>query len=79
MVTAMPVTGVEGSPALKVSTVGVFQGTPTWDLICSMTPLAVRVWAAEAAAPARKRKPRYRSTETIVFDPAGGVEERGVG
>src|SRR5882672_342627 len=41
IVTAIPVTGVCGSPALNVSTVGAVHGTPTFDLICSITVFAV--------------------------------------
>src|SRR5437899_10041754 len=35
MVVAIPVTGVSGSPALKVSTVWSRHGTPTWPLMRS--------------------------------------------
>ncbi len=42
MVTAMPVTGVSGLPALKVSTVSLCQGTPTCCWMRATTSRAVR-------------------------------------
>src|ERR1700674_3449935 len=49
MVTAMPVTGASGLPALKVSTVSDCHGTPTCCWIRAITSLAVRRFSCAAA------------------------------
>src|SRR6266404_6795010 len=69
IVTAIPVTGVCGSPALNVSTVGSCHGTPTCALICSITSLALRIFSAFAgfceACPFAP-KARRKSTAAVI-------------
>src|SRR5580704_14271256 len=49
IVTATPVTGVDGSPVLNVSTVFSLHSTPTCDLIASTTSCAVTFLALSRA------------------------------
>src|SRR3954469_16887643 len=85
----MPVIGVSGSPALKVSTVGSVHGMPTCALMRSITARAVGAGSGEAdgdavaaiaraAARAALRRAEYETRDVIrPSSRRGGAHSRG--